>query len=57
MAKIDRVLMSTGWEAAFPLARVKALERLSSDHNPLLVDSRDNVFFGKKRFSVSAIKP
>lgn len=57
MAKIDRVLVSTTWEAAFSLARVKALERLPSDHNPLLVDSGDNVFFGKKCFSVSAIKP
>ena len=29
------------WEAAFPLVRVKALERSPSDHNPLLVDSGD----------------
>lgn len=50
MAKIDRILVSIAWDAAFPLARVKALEILPSDHNPLLVDSGDNIFFGKKHF-------
>ena len=50
MAKIDRILVSIAWDAAFPMARVKALERLPSDHNPLLVDFGDNIFFGKKHF-------
>jgi hypothetical protein len=36
--------------SSFPLARVKALERLPSDHNPLLVDSGDNIFYRKKHF-------
>jgi hypothetical protein len=48
--KIDRIFVSTEWESAFPLASVKALERLPSDHNPLLLNSGDNVSFGKKRF-------
>jgi hypothetical protein len=34
----------------FPTARVKALDRVPSDHNPLLVDVDDNVFYGKKMF-------
>lgn len=34
----------------FPLARVKALDKTPSDHNPLLVDLGDNMFYGKKRF-------
>jgi len=50
MARIDRVFISTDLEAAFPLARVKALDRIPSDHNPLLVDLGDNAFYGKKRF-------
>jgi hypothetical protein len=50
MARIDRFFVTTEWEAAFPLARVKALERPPSDHNPLLLNARDNMFFGKKKF-------
>lgn len=50
LAKIDRISVTTDWESAFPLARVKALERPPSDHNPLLVDSGNNIFFGKKKF-------
>lgn len=49
MAKIDRVLVSTAWETTFPLARVKALERFPSNHNPLLVDLGDNAFFWEKK--------
>jgi endonuclease/exonuclease/phosphatase family metal-dependent hydrolase len=44
---MDRIFVSTDWEVAFPLATVKALERPPSDHNPLLIDSGDNNFFGK----------
>jgi hypothetical protein len=50
MAKIDRVFVITDWEAAFPLARVKALERPPSDHNPLLINLGVNTHFGKKKF-------
>jgi hypothetical protein len=48
MARIDRVFLSTDLEATFPLARVKALDRIPSDHNPLLVDLGDNMFYVKK---------
>lgn len=34
MARLDRIFVSTDWETHFPLARVKALDRLPSDHNP-----------------------
>jgi len=50
MAKIDRIFVSTSWEIASPLVRVKALDRLPSDHNPLVLDSRNNMSFGKKCF-------
>jgi hypothetical protein len=38
MARLDRIFVSTDWEANFPLTRVKALERIPSDHNTLLMD-------------------
>jgi hypothetical protein len=50
MARIDRIFVTTDWEAAFPLARVKALERPPSDHNPLLRNTEDNMQFGKRKF-------
>jgi hypothetical protein len=50
LAKIDRIFVSNNWDVAFPLSRVKALERIPSDHNPLLLDSGVNNSFGKKRF-------
>jgi endonuclease/exonuclease/phosphatase family metal-dependent hydrolase len=47
-AKLDRVFVSTDWEAAFPLARVVALEKEISDHAPLLVITEVNMTVGKK---------
>jgi hypothetical protein len=49
-AKLDRVFMSTDWEATFSLARVVALYKGISDHAPLLVDVGDNMSLGKKKF-------
>jgi hypothetical protein len=37
--KLDRVFISTEWEAAFPLVRVVRLAKSISDHVPLLVDT------------------
>jgi hypothetical protein len=50
LAKLDRFFASTEWECAFPLARVVALPKGISDHDPLLIDTRANVAFGKKKF-------
>ena len=50
MAKIDRIFVSTEWDSGFPLATVKCLDRFPSDHNPLVLETGSNVFFGKKRF-------
>ncbi|KAJ1283589.1 hypothetical protein BS78_03G139500 [Paspalum vaginatum] len=49
-ARLYRILVSHSWDAVFPLARVKILERPPSDHNPLLIDIGVNVFYGKKGF-------
>jgi hypothetical protein len=50
IARLDRVFVSTELESVFPLARIKALDRTPSDHNPILIDLGDNLFYGKKRF-------
>jgi exonuclease III len=36
---LDRVFVSTAWEARFPLCSVTAVTRIGSDHNPLLLDN------------------
>jgi hypothetical protein len=41
MATLDMVLVSTQWEAKFPLDRVTNLPRGVSDHNPLLLNIGD----------------
>ena len=35
---LDRVLISTSWEASFPLATAYSTIRSGSDHSPILVD-------------------
>jgi len=48
MTRLDRVFVSTELESVFPLARIKALDRTPSDHNPILVDLGDNLFLWKE---------
>ena len=38
MATLDRVLVSTCWDAMYPASQVMALPRLGSDHTPLFLD-------------------
>jgi endonuclease/exonuclease/phosphatase family metal-dependent hydrolase len=51
-AKLDRVFMSTDWEATFPLVRVLGLPKSISDHVPLLVDIGGGCFRMKKKIQV-----
>jgi endonuclease/exonuclease/phosphatase family metal-dependent hydrolase len=44
-AKIDRVLVTTDWEALFPFVKISCLSKGISDHIPLLLESGDNCFF------------
>jgi hypothetical protein len=39
MSKIDRIFVSTEFEALFPLASARALPRIGSDHTPIVWDS------------------
>jgi endonuclease/exonuclease/phosphatase family metal-dependent hydrolase len=49
--KLDRILVTTDWEAAFPLVRVSALPKNTSDHKPFLIDFGNNCSRSKKKFS------
>lgn len=44
--KLDRVLMTTEWESKYPLVSVQALDRVLSDHTPLLLDTGSAAFSG-----------
>jgi hypothetical protein len=50
LAKIDRVFITTGWEASYPLVKVSCLPKCISDHTPLLLESGDNCSVGRKKF-------
>jgi endonuclease/exonuclease/phosphatase family metal-dependent hydrolase len=52
LPKIDRIFVSTDWDANFPLTRIKALDRLPSDHNPLLLDTGLGTSSPVKRFRI-----
>ena len=45
LAKLDRIFVTTDWDRGFPLAKVGCLDRIPSDHNPLLLKAGDNAFF------------
>lgn len=40
LEKLDRILVSKGWEDIFPHALVKKLPRDVFDHNPLILSTR-----------------
>ena len=42
--KLDRVLMTTKWELKYSLVTVHALDRVVSDHTPLLLETSDPAF-------------
>jgi hypothetical protein len=50
MARIDRIFITTEWDCSFLLAKLKCLDRVPSDHNPLVVEVGSNSFFSKKSF-------
>jgi hypothetical protein len=41
MVTLDRIFMSTEWEARFPLCSAWSKTRVGSDHCPIILDSRD----------------
>jgi hypothetical protein len=49
LAKLDRVFVSTDWEATYPLVRASCLAKGISDHTPILIYFGDTCSFGKKK--------
>ncbi len=43
LAKLDRFLISTEWDQAFPLSKVVALPRVTSDHSLILLSERSEM--------------
>jgi hypothetical protein len=43
MTTLDRILMTTHWEAKYPLARTSMLPKGVSDHNPLMITFGENL--------------
>jgi exonuclease III len=39
MCRLDRVFCTTHFDSAFPLANIRALARIGSDHTPIVWDS------------------
>ncbi len=50
LAKLDRFLISTEWDIMFPGSAVTALPRITSDHSPLKLETRNLKLFKSFRF-------
>lgn len=50
LCNLDRILVSTDWEEKFPLANLRSLTRLGSDHSPLLLDTGGEMPRGQPQF-------
>jgi hypothetical protein len=50
LARIDRIFASTKWDANITLTRVRSLDKLPSDHTPLLIDSGESMNSPKQKF-------
>jgi hypothetical protein len=47
---LDRVLVSSDWEACFPMVTLTAETSIVSDHSPLILDSREGSLCRSSRF-------
>ncbi len=43
LARLDRFLISTEWDLAFPLSKVMVVPRITSDHSPILLNTGDKL--------------
>ena len=50
LEKLDIFLVSTSWEALFPLTTVHKLTREASDHNPVIIDTMETQEVKKNSF-------
>jgi hypothetical protein len=41
LEKLDRILINSAWETVFPLSGARKIPRVMSDHNPIIVDTKE----------------
>jgi hypothetical protein len=43
LEKLDRILINHDWENLFPLSSARKIPRVMSDHNPIIMDTKESV--------------
>jgi hypothetical protein len=50
LEKLDRILINCAWENLFPLSGARKIPRVMSDHNPIIVDTKEVVEIKSREF-------
>jgi hypothetical protein len=50
LEKLDRILINHEWENLFPLSSARKIPRVMSDHNPIIMDTKESVEVRSKEF-------
>jgi hypothetical protein len=50
LEKLDRILINHDWENFFPLSSARKIPRVMSDHNPIILDTKENVEVRSREF-------
>jgi hypothetical protein len=50
LEKLDRILINLAWETAFPLSGARKIPRVISDHNPIIVDTKEVMEIKSREF-------
>jgi hypothetical protein len=50
LEKLDRILINSAWETVFSLSGARKIPRVMSDHNPIIVDTKEVVEIKSREF-------
>jgi hypothetical protein len=50
LEKLDRILINHEWENIFPLSSARKIPRVMSDHNPIIMDTKESVEVRSREF-------
>jgi hypothetical protein len=50
LEKLDRILINHDWENIFPLSSARKIPRVMSDHNPIILDTKESVEVRSREF-------
>jgi hypothetical protein len=50
LEKLDRILINHEWENIFPLTSARKIPRVMSDHNPIIMDTKESVEVRSREF-------